>query len=1181
MNSFVYPFNRLAVYDDIKKNIAKPHNAVQITGCVASQKAHLIFGVCDSQMRLVVTHDEIRARMLTEEYRFFDKNVVYYPAKDFIFYSVDIHGNQVVKERISCIQRIARCKETGERLTVVTTIDGLMDKLLPIEYITNNCLNISSEDSVDLTELEKRLVKLGYDRVGQVEAGGEFAVRGGIIDIFPFTEENPVRIELWGDEIDSIRSFDVESQRSVEELKGIRIYPATEMLFGPDEMYAALKKIKADTQKAVDAFEKDKKLSEAARIQNAYKSLEDSIDLYARGSATSLNLDSYINYFAKDTVSFYEYFNEKNTIVVMDEPARIDDRLKAVQFEFTESMSHRLEKGNILGSQSDVIMSDKKLYAGLDSFRLMLLTVLDYKIGSVPVKAKFDVMAKGVNSYNNSFETLVSDIKKYRRDGYSVVIVSSSRTRAVRLSEDLKGCEINAYFSESCENELVPGEVMTTFGAFTKGFEYTSLKFVMIAESDIFTVGRKEKKKITTYTGKSINSFSELSIGDYVVHENYGLGIYRGIEKLEIDKVEKDYIKIEYGGGSNLYILATQLDVIQKYAGPDAKAPKLNKLGGKEWSNTKARVKKAVDGVAKQLVELYAARQAEQGYVFSPDSEWQREFEEMFPYEETKDQLIAIEDTKRDMESSKIMDRLICGDVGFGKTEIAIRAAFKAVQDSKQVAYLVPTTILAQQHYNSFLQRMQPYGVRVELLSRFATPSQVKKTLGDLKKGLVDVVVGTHRILSKDVEFKDLGLLIVDEEQRFGVTHKEKIKQLKKNVDVMTLSATPIPRTLHMSLVGIRDMSVLTEPPVDRMPIQTFVTEYDEELVREAIIRELSRHGQVYYVFNMVKGIEDVAARIAALVPDANVAFAHGQMPEHQLERIMLDFINGDIDILVSTTIIETGLDIPNTNTIIIHDAEKFGLSQLYQLRGRVGRSNRTAYAFLMYRRDKLLKEVAEKRLAAIKEYTELGSGFKIAMKDLEIRGAGNVLGEEQHGHMEAVGYDMYCKMLNEAVLELKGEKTEESFDTTLDIPIDALIPATYIKSEATKLDVYKRIATITTEDELSDMQDELTDRFGDIPHLALNLMEVALLKAKAHQNDITEIKGNSESVIIRLFPRAKIDVTKIPDFVAGYDRQMRFKPDTVPYFIYTPFKDELKGEKKYLETIGKLIDAVGTLRFA
>ncbi|MCX4377659.1 MAG: transcription-repair coupling factor, partial [Lachnospiraceae bacterium] len=675
--------------------------------------------------------------------------------------------------------------------------------------------------------------------------------------------------------------------------------------------------------------------------------------------------------------------------------------------------------------------------------------------------------------------------------------------------------------------------------------------------------------------GTKIQSFTDLKVGDYVVHENHGLGIYRGIEKVKVEGVVKDYIKIEYRDGGNLYILATGLDVIQKYASSDAaKKPKLNKLGTQEWSKTKSKVKSAVNEVAKDLVDLYAVRQQKKGFIFSKDTVWQQEFEEMFPFEETGDQLLAIEATKNDMESPRIMDRLICGDVGYGKTEIAIRAAFKAVQDSKQVAYLVPTTILAQQHYNTFVQRMKDFPVRVEMLSRFRTASEQKKVIEGLRKGLVDIVIGTHRLLSKDIQYKDLGLLVIDEEQRFGVRHKEKIKQVKEEVDVLTLTATPIPRTLHMSLVGIRDMSVLEEAPGERQPIQTYVMEYNQEMVREAIVRELARNGQVYYVYNRVNSIDEITNQIAALVPEASVAYAHGQMKEHELEKIMSEFINGEIDVLVATTIIETGLDISNVNTMIIHDSDNMGLSQLYQLRGRVGRSNRNSYAFLLYKKDKMLREVAEKRLQAIKEFTDLGSGFKIAMRDLEIRGAGNLLGERQHGHMEAVGYDLYCKMLNEAVKTLKGTKrADEDFNTYVDMDVDAFIPPSYIVNEAQKLDIYKRIASLENESECEEMRKELRDRFGNIPKSVENLIQITLIRVMAHKRYVTEIKGKVGHVTFYMEPYAPVRVERLPMLLERYKGTLDFSAKGTPNFVLKYKKNglvEKEGERmmKYTNRI-------------
>ena len=753
-----------------------------------------------------------------------------------------------------------------------------------------------------------------------------------------------------------------------------------------------------------------------------------------------------------------------------------------------------------------------------------------------------------------------------------MLLLSGSETRGRRLCEDLQDFDLTASYEGNFEREIMPGEIMVARGNLRRGFEYPTLRFVVVTEGDIFGAKKKKKRKVKQYNGAAIHSFNDLKIGDYVVHENHGLGIYQGIEKIEKDHVTKDYLKVAYAAGSNLYVPATSLEVLQKYAGSDAKVPKLNRLNSPEWKKTKTRVKGAVKEIAGELVELYAKRQAKKGHCFEKDTVWQKEFEELFPYEETEDQLKAIEATKADMESSRIMDRLICGDVGYGKTEIAIRAAFKAVMDGCQVAFLVPTTILAAQHYNTFSQRMRDYGINVELLCRLRTPSEQKKTIEGLKKGSVDIVIGTHRLLSKSVSYKNLGLLMIDEEQRFGVTHKEKLKQMKNDIDVLTLTATPIPRTLHMSMVGIRDMSVLEEPPVDRMPIQTFVMEKSEPIVREAILREIGRGGQVYYVYNRVGNMDIVANEIAKLVPEAVVAFAHGQMNERELERTMFRFVEGEIDVLVATTIVETGLDIPNVNTIIIEDADRLGLSQLYQLRGRVGRSNRTAYAFLLYKRDKLLKEVAEKRLAAIKEFTELGSGFRISMRDLEIRGAGNLLGASQHGHMEAVGYDLYCKMLNEAVKKCKGEEVpEEEYETSVEIKVDAFIPVSYIKNEFQKLDIYKRIAELETEDEKTDMIDELVDRFGEPPKSVMNLLNIAILKAKAHEAFIMEVASKKEQLQFAMYPQAKIDVEGIPKLIASMGRKLRFVPGAKPYFVYQYTGNVLSEAEKIVDEIRAL----------
>lgn len=1149
----------------------KKEKLIQVNGLMDSGQIHFIESISDDfKNKIIITFSEQKAKEIAEDYKLYDRCVHYYPPKDFMFYQADIHGNFLVRQR----QRVIKGIIEKQGITIVTTIDGLLDMVMPISHIEENIINIEVGDILNLEEAAQRLTKLGYERLPQVESEGQFAIRGSILDVYPLTEDVPIRIDLWDDEIDSIKYFDVESQRSIENINAVSIYPATEYILSRDELKEGYDKIKKEADKYYETLRKQMKTEEAHRIKKTVEELKEQIELMGSNGG----IDAYIHYFFEDTVSFIEYFDREDTLFVVDEPNRISERADAIQKEFTESMVHRTLKGYVLPSQASLFVPVKNIYASLSVRKTLLMNVLEQKVRDFSAKYNYTVSQRNINPYNNSFELLIKDLEKYKKQGYKVIILAGGATKGRRMVEDIRGYGIDTFYTDDFDRELAGGEIAITSGGVKKGFEYPGIKYAVISQNDIFGTVRKKKKK-KKYSGNHIQSFSDLNIGDYVVHENHGLGIYRGIEKIEVDKVAKDYIKIEYAGGGNLYILATQLDMIQKYADADAKKPKLNKLGTKEWNNTKTRVRGAVKDIAADLVKLYAKRQEKKGFSFLPDTVWQSEFEELFPFDETEDQLSAIEDTKRDMESSKIMDRLVCGDVGYGKTEIAIRAAFKAVQSGKQVVFLVPTTILAGQHYNNFCQRMKDFPVRIDLLSRFRTPAQQKQTIAAVKSGEVDILIGTHRVLSKDIKFKDLGLLIVDEEQRFGVTHKEKIKQMKEDVDVLTLTATPIPRTLHMSLVGIRDMSVLEEPPVDRQPIQTYVMEYDEEMVREAISRELSRGGQVYYVYNRVNNIEDIALTVSKLVPEANVAYAHGQMSERKLEQIMYDFVNGDIDVLVATTIIETGIDISNVNTIIIHDADNMGLSQLYQLRGRVGRSNRTAYAFLMYKRDKLLKEVAEKRLQAIREFTELGSGFKIAMRDLEIRGAGNILGAEQHGHMEAVGYDLYCKMLNEAVMLMKGETTEnEDFETSVDVEVDAYIPATYIRNEYQKLGIYKKISNISTEDEFDDMQDELLDRFGDIPKAVYNLMNVALVKAKAHDIYVTELKGNKREIRLSLLRSAKINPAGIPALVEKYKRRLRFVPEAEPYFIYTSNTD-MKDMGTIKEVVLPLLDDIKTLK--
>ncbi len=1090
MNVLKQPLEDTRGFKELKALLEKSTAAVCVSGCIESQKVNLAASILPEGFNsLTICENELKAKAVYEDWRLYDSGVLLYPLKDMVFYKAAVRGNPISRQRMKVIRALGEQKEVN----IVTCTGGCIDFLLHFNVLKKHTLRLSCGEEIDVQDLAASLAKAGYERVLSVEVPGQFAVRGGIIDVFDLTNDDPHRIELWGDEIDSIRSFDCESQRSIENLDTVCIYPATEDI-GEDE-------------------------------ENFIKGL---------------------------TSSFTDYFPSE-TVFFIDDPVRIRENARALSEEYKNAIEGRIEAGKDCADAFLRMMEPSELFARLRKRRVLVFPSVNKDEGGFfRYAAKFELTVRSVMSYNNRYDMLIKDLKSWKKARYRVVLLCASRTRGRRLAKDLMDEDLNVFFSETPDRQLAPSEIMVLHGNSARGFEYPLEKFVLITESDIFGHKKKSRHKEKRYDGKSIAGFSQLSAGDYVVHEFHGLGIYKGIEKIVRDGTSKDYIKIEYAKGDVLYVQASQISTLQKYGSSEAHSSlKLNSLSGNEWKKTKSRVKRAVKDIAVELVKLYSERQASSGYIYGPDTVWQAEFEEMFPFEETEDQINAVNEIKHDMETPGIMDRLLCGDVGYGKTEVAIRAAFKAIQENKQVVVLVPTTILAQQHYLTFMKRMKDFPVRIDMLCRFRTPAQQRKTVSDLKKGLVDIVIGTHRVLSKDVDYKDLGLLIVDEEQRFGVTHKEKIKQLKSKVDVLTLTATPIPRTLHMALIGIRDMSVLEEPPLNRQPIQTYVMEYDEEIVREAISRELARDGQVYYVFNRVSRIEAIAYRLSELLPEANIAYAHGQMKERDLESIMYRFINKEIDVLVSTTIIETGMDIANVNTMIVHDADMFGLSQLYQLRGRIGRSDRTAYAFLMYKRDKLLKEEAEKRLASIREFTELGSGIKIAMRDLEIRGAGNLLGARQSGHMADVGYDLYCKLLAEAVKEAKGLEEEEQYDTLIDINVSAYIPESYISNESQRLEMYKKIGAIESEEDKSDIIEELIDRFGEPSESVINLLEIALLKSAAHSIYITEIKQIAGELKIVFYENARVDNTGIPRLIEKYGGKLRLYAKDTPYFIY------------------------------
>ena len=1166
MKALTGPLLELGSFRQVLEGIEKGNTPVFATGVIDAAKNHLAYCLKEETKRplLILTYSELRAKEILEDLAFFEKDCVYYPAKDILFYSADVHSMEMNRQRFLVLERLLN----GECSVIVASAEALLDKYPKKEVFASFQLKLKVEDIVEISELTRKLVLMGYERAELVESPGQFTLRGGILDIWSLTAEDAVRIEFWDDEIDSIRSMDAQSQRSVEKLDETTIFPMREMVYTEEQAVAAADKIVKEFVRTLKNFEKKGEEEGAERLREHIG--EDAERL--RAEKTLPAVGAYVDYFYEETVSLLSYLQE-DTLLLFDEPERIREHMDILMEEYQESVKGRIAQGYLLPGQSQMLYDYTAVLRQAESFATVLFAGLSQRTVDFHPKVIVDFAVRSTPSFQQRADLFCEELEYLKKNNFRTLILAGSGTRAQRMAKELMEMGLEAVYIEDLEKEVPKGAVWVARGSLSKGFRYDYIDFAVFCDSELFGGKEKKKKKKRKKNGAAIESFTDLHIGDYVVHDNHGIGVFRGLEKISVDGVQKDYMKISYRDGGNLFVPVNQMDMVQKYIGTGSAAPKLNKLGGQDWAKAKAKARKAVQIMAEDLVALYAKRAAAQGFVYGADTVWQREFEESFPYEETDDQLNAIEDVKNDMESTKVMDRLICGDVGYGKTEVAIRAAFKAAQEGKQVAFLVPTTILAQQHYNTFTQRMAGYPIKIELLSRFRTPKQQKESLHNMERGYSDILIGTHRILSKDVKFNDLGLIIVDEEQRFGVAHKEKLKALRENVDVLTLSATPIPRTLHMSLAGIRDMSLLEEPPQERHPIQTYVMENNPEFIREAIHREISRGGQVYYLYNRVESISEEAFRVQNLVPDANVTYAHGQMSERELERIMGDFISGEIDVLVCTTIIETGMDISNANTIIIQDADRMGLSQLYQLRGRVGRSNRIAYAYLMYKRDKMLREAAEKRLQTIREFTEFGSGFKIAMRDLEIRGAGNLLGSEQHGHMEAVGYDMYCRLLEEEVQNLKGDAPrEEQFETSIDLNISAFIPDFYIKNQEQRMELYKKIAGIRTMEEYYDMQEELEDRYGDLPKSVQLLLEVVLVKAEAHDMGITSISQKHGNLLLEFRPQPNIDPAKLMQLIAREKGKYLFTAGANPYLTIKPRREEAE---KPLELIKKFFEAL------
>ncbi len=1162
MNPLIQALFESENYKRILEDINSKKTPVLITGIIDVSSLLTVSAIKEELKRpaIIITSDELSAKELYEDMKFFEKDVMYYPAKDIVFFNADVKSNDIVKSRLNVINKILE----GSKSTVIMSCEAIIDRLIKKETFEKHIFNIAVGDVFDKTDIMKCLVNMGYENVEIVEGVGQFASRGGILDIFTPIYESPIRIEFWDDEIDSIRFIDSVTQRSVEKTEEVRIFPVKEFVFSENEIEEAIQKIKKDYKKQNKIFI-DNNNEEASKNLNEY--VENILEKLSEKISFS-GIENLIPYFADYEANFFDYLSD-DTLIFFDSAQRIRERLTTLIDWFYDSVLSKTEKGHILPLQKNIVYDYENIVKFSEKFDRAVLTSITTRIYDFNFKDIIDLKTGLQPSFRQQLDLFADEIKNLKKQNYKTIIYIGADVRCQRLKEELSERGIEA----SVVNELnfksvLPKTVTICLGKISRGFKYDEIKLSVFSEKDIFSEATKKRKERKKKKGKLIESFTDLKPGDYVVHDNHGIGVFRGIEKINASGVTKDYLKISYRDGGNLFVPVNQMDVIQKYIGSDSVKPKLNKLGGQDWVKAKAKVKSSVSEIAKDLVVLYAKRQSAKGFQFSKDNVWQQEFEETFPYNETNDQLNAIEDVKKDMESTKVMDRLICGDVGYGKTEVAIRAAFKAVQDGKQVAYLVPTTILAKQHYNNFKERMANYPVEVALLSRFRTAKQQKETIEEIKKGFVDIVIGTHRLLSKDISFKNLGLIIIDEEQRFGVAHKEKLKSLKENVDALALTATPIPRTLHMSLSGIRDMSILDEPPEERQPVMTYVLEESLEAVKDAINREISRGGQVYYLHNRVTNIEETTNKISALCPNAVVAYAHGQMSERELENIMSDFIEGEIDVLVCTTIIETGLDIQNVNTIIIQDADKMGLSQLYQLRGRVGRSSRVAYAYLMYRKDKVLLEIAEKRLQTIKEFTEFGSGFKVAMRDLEIRGAGSLLGVEQHGHIESVGYEMYCKLLDDAVKELNGTVEEEVFETLIDLNINAYIPDYYIKNETERLEIYKKISRITNKEEYYDVQEEIEDRFGNIPKTVNMLLDIVLLKSRAHELGVLSIAQKQYNIIITFNGNPNIDPLKLTKLISENKNKYFYTSAVNPYItikLKEKDKPDIYEEAKYL----------------
>ena len=1151
MNTIVGELGKNPKFCEYIKNIENKISPIAISGLTSVGMTHMIAGTKEFSKKpiCIITYNEVQAKRVVEDLKNFTDKVLFFPKKEIVTYDYVAESKELPYERIEVLNKLYENKN----IILVTTIEAVMQKIVNKKALYKNVLNLKIGEQCQLEDVKQKLVNLGYVRYDLIDGRGQFSVRGGIVDI-SITEKTGVRVEFWGDEIDSIRYFNIVSQRSTENINDITIYPSHEYILEKNEQ-TVINNIR-NTQYP-------------AQLE---KQVEQDIEVIKADNYIS-KIDKYMNCFYDKQETILEYLNDK-FLVVLDEINKIEQRMENVNKDCQNVMQLLTEKEKIVPDALKNLLGYNEFQEQLEKKQLIYVDKFDDQLKIEAEKYKWNYKEK--NYYKSEIEILFKELKQAQKEKKKIYILAETKEKAKKICTLLDEQEIINKYEEKLNQTIIVKNtesiVTVSIGKLSAGFECFELNELVITSQELIEGEKRKKYKSTAFKDGEKVVFADLKVGDYVVHKNYGIGIFIGVDTVTADGTTKDYIKVKYLEDDILYVPTNQLDAIRKYIGGDENGLKINKLGSKEWIKTKAKVKKNLREVAQELIELYAKRDKAKGFAFPTDTPWQEQFEASFPYQETDDQLRCIDEVKEDMELDKPMDRLLCGDVGYGKTEIAIRAAFKAVMGGKQVAYLAPTTILAEQQYKEFKTRMEGFGVKVEVLNRFKTQKQQKEIIKKINLGEIDIIVGTHRILSDDIQFKDLGLLIIDEEHRFGVKAKEKIKQYKTNIDVLTMTATPIPRTLHMSVVGIRDMSVINEPPYNRKPVQTYVLEYDPEVIKEAITKELERNGQVFYLFNNVEQIIQKANEISKLVPEAKVTYAHGRMTGHEIEEIMEEFINGESNVLVCTTILESGIDISNANTIIVENADRMGLAQLYQIRGRVGRSDRQGYAYITYKRDKLLSEVADKRLKAIKEFTEFGSGFKIAMRDLEIRGAGSLLGEIQHGHLEQVGYDTYCNLLDEVVKEMKGIKVEKEIDVQIDLNITSYIPDSYIPYSSQKIEMYQDIALCKDEQDIQNVIDEMIDRFGNMPPEIENLIEIARIKILCKKLRISKVQSKKDNILL-IFDETDIDVDIIK-LVEKYKNRISFtqgiKPQITLKLLKTSEREIMKETKELLRDINR-----------